>query len=322
MILKFLKITLIAGVILVITISILLMLLSAQPAVPTNYTQTVKTGGVLEAKYLAMGEYDVNSFEASAMMSFGKYEIYYPANMGEMGEPLPAVVFVNGTGVKGTKYPALQKHLASWGVITIATEEEYAWNGFSAEMSVRYLEMLNGYQGEVNGQPNPFYGKIDVNNIGVTGHSQGGFGVVNAITTQRHSGNYKAAVILSSNAQTNEALQWEADATQIQAPTLIVGSTGSTDAILASPESLRTLYNQIPESTEKVLAIRNDADHGQMLYFADGYVTAWFLWLLKDDTEAAKVFIGDAPELLSNPLYQEQQIDMLDCFTALGAVAK
>ena len=59
-----------------------------------------------------------------------------------------------------------------------------------------------------------------------------------------------------------------------------------------------------------------------MLYFADGYVTAWFLWLLKDDTEAAKVFIGDAPELLSNPLYQEQQIDMLDCFTALGAVAK
>mgnify|MGYP002680429856 CR=1 FL=1 len=310
MVLKFLKIVLIGVVILVITLSILLMLLSAQPAVPTNYTQTVKTGGALEAQYLAMGEYDVSSYEASAMMSFGKYEIYYPSDIEEMDEPLPAVVFVNGTGTKGTKYPSLQKHLASWGFITIATEEEHAWNGFSAEMSVRYLEMLNSYQGDVNGKPNPFYRKIDVDNIGVTGHSQGGFGVVNAITTQRHSENYKAAVILSSNAQTNEALQWEADATQIQVPTFIVGSTGNTDALLASPDSLRTLYEQIPESTEKVLAIRNDADHGQMLYFADGYVTAWFLWLLKDDAEAAKVFTGDAPELLSNPLYQEQQIDM------------
>ena len=63
MVLKFLKIILIGVLILVITLSILLMLLSMQPFVPNNYTQTVKTGGELEARYLAMGTSQVEHME-------------------------------------------------------------------------------------------------------------------------------------------------------------------------------------------------------------------------------------------------------------------
>ena len=29
-----------------------------------------------------------------------------------------------------------------------------------------------------------------------------------------------------------------------------------------------------------------------MLYSADGYVTAWFMWQLKSDQNAAKAFVG------------------------------
>ena len=39
----------------------------------------------------------------------------------------------------------------------------------------------------------------------------------------------------------------------------------------------------------------------------DGYITAWFMWQLQDDEYAARAFSGDAPELMSNPLYQDQQ---------------
>ena len=296
--------------ILIVLIALFLFWLSKQPSVPNNYTETVRTGGDMEEKYLAMGEHAVSYFESAAMMSFKKYEIYYPSDINNFANPLPAVIFVNGTGITGSKYPALQKHLASWGFITIATEEEHAWNGFSAEMSVRYLEMLNTYEGELNGQDNIFRGKIDTDRIGITGHSQGGFGVVNAITTQRHSDNYKAAVILSSNAQTNAGLQWEADATKIHAPALMIGSTGDADALLASLDSLQTLYIQIPAHNTKVLARRNDADHGQMLYYADGYVTAWFMWLLQDDTEAANAFVGEHAELFNNPYYQDQKLQI------------
>ena len=64
-------------------------------------------------------------------------------------------------------------------------------------------------------------------------------------------------------------------------------------------------------TSPKVMAVRKGAAHGDMLYSADGYVTAWFMWLLQGDSEAAKVFIGDSPELLSNTMYQDKRIDLV-----------
>ena len=282
--------------------------LADMPAVPENYTETVQTGGEIEAEYLKMGSHEVSYMESAAFMSFEKYEIYYPSDIADMNETLPVVVYVNGTGTLGSKYPALQKHMASWGFITIATEETNSWYGFSAEMSVRYLEMINE-QKELNGNQNPLYQKIDINNVGITGQSQGGFGVVNAITNHRHADNYKAAVILSCNAQTNEGLQWEADATLIKVPTLIMGTTGNTDALIANPETLKLLYSQIPEDVDKVLAFRNDGDHSESLYYMDGYVTAWFRYYLQGDEDAFKAFTGNNPELLNNSFYQDQKIN-------------
>lgn len=142
-------------------------ILSSIPSVPDDYTKKVQTGGDIEAKYLGLGSHAVEYYEAGAMMSFQKFEIYYPKDIENM-DKLPVVVFVNGTGVKGSKYSALQQHLASWGFITVATEEEYAWNGFSAEMSVRYLELLNTHEED---KENVFYHKIDMDKIGITGHS-------------------------------------------------------------------------------------------------------------------------------------------------------
>lgn len=60
------------------------------------------------------------------------------------------------------------------------------------------------------------------------------------------------------------------------------------------------------------MARRKDADHGDMLYFADGYVTAWFMWQLQGDSEAAKAFVGDNAEILSNELYQDQKSNLAD----------
>lgn len=308
---KILKILFFCILAIFLLIIVLLIILAKRPFVPNNYTETVKTGGALEEKYISMGDYEVNYIESSAMMSFKKYAIYYPADVSNMDRKLPVVIFVNGTGVVGSKYQALQKHLASWGFITVATEEEYAWNGFSAEMSIRYLKLLNEYDGEVNGTANPLQGKIDLDKIGITGHSQGGFGVVNAITTQRHASSYKAAVILSCGDTKGENLfQWEADDTLIKVPTLIMGSTGNTDSVIASLEGLQELYNSIPDKVTKVLARRNDADHGEMLYYADGYVTAWFMYYLADDAEAGNAFFSKNAEILSNPLYQDIKIKM------------
>lgn len=282
--------------------------LSKIPSVPEDYVSKVQTGGDIEAKYLKMGSHEVDYYEASAMMSFQKFELYYPKDIASM-DKLPVVVFVNGTGVKGSKYPALQKHLASWGFITIATEEEHAWNGFSAEMCIRYLETLNTYQED--GKENAFYGKIDMDNIGITGHSQGGIGVINAVTDQKHSDVYKAAVILSSTeTDIAKAFLWESDSSLIHANTLMLASTGQTDSKIAPLENIQKTYQDIPDDVIKVMARRNDCDHGEMLYYADGYVTAWFMWQLQEDMYAASAFTGDEPEIMRNSLYQDQLIDL------------
>ena len=47
-----------------------------------------------------------------------------------------------------------------------------------------------------------------------------------------------------------------------------------------------------------------------MLYSADGYVTAWFLYYLRSNTFASQAFIGDSPEIIENQLYQDQKIDL------------
>lgn len=108
---------LIAIVLMIVLVGSLLLrglgnILSKSQSVPENYTETVKTGGSIEAKYLQNGTHDVEYFEYPAMMSFEKFEIYYPTDIASV-EKLPVVIFVNGTGVVGSKYTALQKHMAS-----------------------------------------------------------------------------------------------------------------------------------------------------------------------------------------------------------------
>lgn len=292
----------------IILAAIGLFMLSKRPAAPKNYTSTVKTGGEIEATYIAMGQHEVKNISMAGMHSFKQFEIWYPA---DMTEKTPVVIFVNGTGIKTSKYTAVLEHLASWGFITIGTEEEYAWNGFSAEMCYRLMERLDT-QAEVDGwEENPFFGKIDFDNIGISGHSQGGVGVINAITDTQHADGYKAAFAASpANKELSHALMWDNDASKITIPILILSSTGDADEnLVVNGAQVNEIYDDIIQSPMKVLARRNDANHGDMLYFSDGYMTAWFMWQLQGDMDAAKAFIGVAPELLENPLYQDQRID-------------
>ena len=270
-------------------------------SVPKEYTSTVQTGGDIEAKYLAMGKHEVEYVESATMSSLEKFEIHYPKDIASMGQ-IPVVIFLNGTGVQGAKYPALQEHLASWGFITIANEESNSFYGEAVELSIRFLKLIEQY--ESSDQPSPLKGHIDFNNIGVTGHSQGGIGVINGITIHPESDMIKAAVILSST-ETNaaKALLWDSDSSLIKANTLMIGSTGDTDSKISPLESMQSTFDKI-NGVDKVMARRNDADHGQMLYYADGYVTAWFMYYLQGEN-SANAFFGDNAEMKSNSLYQD-----------------
>lgn len=300
----------IVGIIILVTVCLLIILLvmiSKKDYVQKNYFEKVETNGKIETKYIKLGENKVKKYEEATLQGFSKYIIYYPEVLETSNNTYPIVVFANGTGAKVSKYTALLEHLASWGFVVIGTEEEYDWNGFASEMCIRHLIKLNELH-KHNNQDNIFYKKLDLDNIGITGHSQGGVGVFNAITTQLHKDIYKAAVSISpTNIELATSLEWEYDLNKINTPILLLSGAGGGDDWVVTGEQLNNIYDKI--SNNKVKMRRKNTSHGEMLYSADGYVTAWFMFHLQNDKEAESAFFGDEAEILNNSLYQDIHID-------------
>lgn len=272
-------------------------MITAQMA-PDNYFTMVETGGDIEEKYLEMGQYEVKCFEVDYVESedINKIKIYYPANLETEDAKYPVVMFVNGTGVGASRYQPVFKHLASWGFIAIGNEDPSSWEGKKANATIEYLLRANEDVSSV------FYDKIDLENIGVTGHSQGGVGGYNTINDTDYKNLYKCAVSLSpTEEEMATAIGIPYDPSETTIPIFMLCGTNS-DVI--SPKGMISSFDKVTAS--KVMAVRKNASHGEMLYSADGYVTAWFMWRLMGDELAANAFIGEKPEIKVNDLYQNQ----------------
>ena len=289
----------------VVLLVILLVCLSKMTAITKDYNKKIETGGDVEAKYLGDGTYEVSYYEEAAAQVFEKYEIYYPKELETEDKVYPVIVVCNGTGWKASKSKPIYERYASWGFLVIATEETHSWNAFGAEMCVVHLQKLNENP-IINDKDNIFYQKIDFEHVGVVGHSQGGVGVINAITNTEHKNIYKTAVALSpTNKELAEAMEWPYNATLINVPVMLISGEGGGDDWVVTGEGLTAIYDDI--TANKVMLRRKNTDHGKTQYSEDGYVTAWFMWQLQGDEEAAKAFVGENPELLHNELYQDQK---------------
>ena len=132
----------IIGIIFLVIIGLIVLFfvyVALKPMVPKNYETKIETGGDIEAKYIAHGKYEVKYTEQGAMENYKKYKVYYPSELERNNKKYPVIVVNNGTGVKASKTRTMFEHFASWGFIVIDNEEEYSWNDFSAEMSLKYL---------------------------------------------------------------------------------------------------------------------------------------------------------------------------------------
>lgn len=271
------------------------------PMVPEKYIAEVTTGGDVEEKYMAAGSYEIGYFEAdyAENADIKKIEIWYPKELETSGEKYPVVVFVNGTGVAASRYKPVFEHLASWGFIAIGNEDPSTWEGKKADATLSWLLAANEDETSI------FYHRVDTNNIGITGHSQGGVGVFHAINETEHKELYKCAVSLSPTQEDMaEALKMPYDSSKTAIPVMILA--GAPNDVI-SLEGLNDMVKKI--SAGVVVARRSNTDHGQMLYSGDGYVTAWFMWQLQGDETAAAAFLGENAEILHNANWQDVMIN-------------
>lgn len=127
-----------------------------------------------------------NGFDFTALPLNGL--VWMPEGEG----PFPLVLIVHGnhamTEPSDPGYAYLGEHLASRGIIAVSVDENFL-NGFSltdpdmAEMPVRAWLLLKHLEQwrEWNGaEGNPFFGRVDLDRVGLIGHSRGGEAVAHA----------------------------------------------------------------------------------------------------------------------------------------------
>ena len=293
-------------VVLVIGLVGLYLYADNKPYIHKGYQESIETGGDIEAKYLHSGEYQTKKTTAKAENPIKKYTIYYPEELKTENRTYPMILVVNGTGGKATRYEPEFELYASWGFITVGTQDKGTGSGQTTITTLRYMLEQNENPDSV------FYHKIDLDNIGITGFSQGGAAVFNALTKYEEASFFKAAVPLSpvSEHTAETTTNYPYESADVKCPIMILaGTRGEFETEVVIPLSeLNRQYDKI--TTPKVMARRVGMDHDQMMYSAGGYVIAWFCWQLMGDEEASKAFVGDNPELLRNALYQDQQIDI------------
>lgn len=322
---KVLKIVLIiVAVLIILAIGGVVLFFSAMGDRSANYWKYTQNGGEIEARYTALGPCEVSykAYDANDEI-IGKYAVWYPNDLKSSKSKYPIVVFANGTGSTSTNYRAFLEHLSSWGFIAVGNDDKDTRTGASLERTIEFLIQ------ESENKDSIFFQKIDLDNIGIGGHSQGGPAVFNMVTNQEHGDMIKTLYAASATSSYHTAIYgdgWEYDISKVNIPVFLAAGTGAWDAGTATDKSqvnddkngiaqgicplwsLQENYNLLPETIDKVIARKKNVDHGDSHLQFDGYMTAWFMWHLQGDQNAAKAFVGDTAEILTNPLYQDQSL--------------
>jgi dienelactone hydrolase len=243
----------------------------ARVAVPA---QTNQCSPPAAANYGSTGPYAVT------VQADSTHTIYSPTNLGSLGcAKHPVIIWGNGTFTSPSWYDGLLRHLASHGFIVAAANTSNAGTG---QEMLQGIDKLRGFN-EQSG--NRFYGKVDVDHVGSTGHSQGGSGAVRAAADPRVDTTFPI-----------EGGFFAGSAFTYRVPTLFMA--GENDTLKTG---IRAQYDatRVPAAYAELAG----ASHLTALGNAGGFraaATAWARWQLMGDAAARNQFVGSNCGLCSS----------------------
>lgn len=267
----------------------------------------------IEAHYAATGSHSVKTLTVdSGEKDYKHYKFWYPADLETANAQYPVIIYNNGTGMKDDAKDTvdMMNHLASWGFVCVSNDHEATGNGDSASKGLDLLLALNENAESV------FCGKINREQIGVTGHSQGGSATINAASIGKYDNAtlYKSICTISAPHKDLAASPLQNtpyDASKVQVPAFLIGGTGVFDAgnktsTGISPLGMALIANMKAISNDTVIIGRiKNSDHGDTQPKSLAYVTAWFSYTLLGDEYAAGAFVGDNAEIYRNDKWQD-----------------
>lgn len=280
-----------------------------KPYISDTYYDDFKSGSPLEKKFAGLGTYTVSKIEYdSGNKTIGKISVWYPSGLESSDDRWPIIMVVNASNTRVRNYKPFFERLASWGFVVAGNEDPQCGNGESASITLDYI--LNLPTDNVLG------GKIDNENIGIIGYSQGGAGAINAVTRYDNGSVYKTMFTGSAAFQLlSQNMGWEYDISKVMIPYFMAAGTGTSDDSgkygegeypgVAPLHGVKENYDGITADVFKVMGRITGAEHGDMLVLSDGYMTAWMLYQLQGSEEAGSVFLGDDAEILNNAGWQD-----------------
>jgi hypothetical protein len=235
-----------------------------------------------------VGKKDVDLGMIASGQHTGKYTIYYPDPM-EANCLHPIVVWGNGTGVTDSNftYDFLNSNAASWGMVVAASSEDNTGSGEFHKAGINYLLKENMDASSM------FHNKLSTR-VGVSGHSQGGFGAnvgaghPNCVTAVVEGATMVASAKVSSLVMTGTmdiVSGAEALVNTAAGPMFVAdwegGNHVGTETVLG--------YLGLDTTSNDATGSQKGAQQFQRLY------AAWFRCFLADDDVACKLFSGGAP---------------------------
>ncbi len=240
-------------------------------SVSMSLTSTVSAG-----KYTSYSVTDSNNVVCTGdfdHLTSGQI-IFYPAEMLENTETYPVVVWANGTMCAPALYYELLSEIAAGGYIVVTNTDMMAADGTSQVASVDFILEKNDDEDSV------FYNRVDTENIGAAGHSQGGRSAVNAAILDPR---IDCVLSVAGSNYTYEAQE-------LSTPTLFF--TGTADMIVLSSLWVKPAYNKCTGTA--VYASLRGGIHTTCCTSPStysGYAVDWFDAYLKGDNEAKAVFM-------------------------------
>ncbi|MCE7001231.1 acetylxylan esterase [Kibdelosporangium philippinense] len=199
------------------------------------------------------------------------HTIYRPSPLTQRH---PVIIWGNGTGAAPSLYAGLLQHWASYGFIVAAANTPNSGSGKEMLAGITYLTAEDSRPGSL------YFGHVDLNRIGASGHSQGGGGAIAAGADPR----IRTTVPIQPGPLGGiEALH---------SPMFIL--SGQLDVVVLPLLLVLPRYNaatHIPAVYGELAGATHTTPTGNGGGYR-GATTAWFRLWLADDPQARSEFLG------------------------------
>ncbi|MFE4636122.1 alpha/beta hydrolase family protein [Streptomyces sp. NPDC056773] len=242
---------------------------AAAPAAPAPATPAAAAIAAAPAGYGAPGPY-ATEVEVGVVTT-----LYYPRDIATSDRRHPVIVWGNGTFAFPVVYRDLLLHWASQGFIVAAANTPQSNLGISMRAGIDLLARRDA------DPASPFHGRVDLERIGASGHSQGG----------------AAAIVVGADPRIDTVLPIQpgplADIDDVRVPALLLA--GQKDSIVF-PFLVKAFY----EDADHIPAVYGElrgADHFTVVGDPGPFAaptTAWFKAHLMGDQAARAQFLGAA----------------------------